>query len=405
MKKIVFVGPSQPSRNPRLVRNADTLAAHGFDVTVVSPVYITAQREFDEALTARSAWRYVPVDLSTDANTPLGLEHRLRKKLWWSLCQKFPIPSAGTSALAYGAKPLAKAAATLTADFYIAQQQSCLPLVAQLAAKHGKPFACDIEDILTESSCEPQAVMRAVEKKYLPSANLIMTMSGAARDYLEEHYQVGTKTLVLHNSPGLAERGDLLPPNERPPVTKPSIYWFGQTLGPHSCALELIKANARAGAPFQLHFRGRPLPDYQAQLIDAATAAGVPDSFEILPFIAPDRMVIEAGRYQILFGSQPSDELFHQLAIGNKVCTGQLAGCALLLSDTIAHRQLQQQLEHAVLVNQRDEASLAACLSSLSADGSKLLHRQQCSWDWGTQEFNWDVEGARLCHAVNQLLS
>ena len=48
--KIVLISPGQPSLNPRLVKEADTLAANGYDVTVLYSYWNDWGAKFDKTL-------------------------------------------------------------------------------------------------------------------------------------------------------------------------------------------------------------------------------------------------------------------------------------------------------------------------------------------------------------------
>ncbi|MBC7624913.1 MAG: hypothetical protein H7232_16185 [Aeromicrobium sp.] len=316
---------------------------------------------------------------------------------------RWPASNMGSHALMYGASSLSSVLGALTADLYLAQQQACLPLVAFVAKSKNKPFACDIEDILAESASEPRALIRAVESDYLPRATVVSTMSVVAADYLNDAYPLSALAQPLHNCPCLAERGDLLSPVNRRRAQSPSIYWFGQTLGPHSLAIELIRANAIAGNPFRIVLRGKAQPDYLKQIHQSAAACSAADLVEVLPLVDPSRMVREAAFHDVLFGSQPSQQLFHQLAIGNKVFTGLLAGCAILATDTVAHRQLKQTLPDAILLfDEGPVNSLAKMLAQLVGCEQFLMHMRESAWKAGTARYNWETESQAWCTAIER---
>jgi len=404
MGRIVVVGPSQPARTPRLVRNADALAAAGHDVVVVTPVSEPDVIPFDNALVARSAWRYEPVSLLGDSRQ-LSISHRLIRRIMAATFTRWPASKMGSYALMYGASSLRSVLGNLNADLYLAQQQACLPLVASVAVSKKKPFACDIEDILAESTSEPRALLKIIERDYLYRAAVVSTMSESAADHLNDIYKLPVSVLPLHNCSNLAERANLLSPVNRQLWRHPSIYWFGQTLGPHSMAIELIQANAKAGNFFKIVLRGRPQPDYIQKIHEVATACGAAGLVNMLPIVDPSTMVHEAACHDVLFGSQPSQQLFHQLAIGNKVFTGMLAGCAVLASNTIAHRRLKQASAGAILLFENDRInSLAEKLTQLAASPSLLMCMRESAWDAGTNHYHWETESRAWCAQVEKAI-
>ena len=402
MARIIIIGPSQPSRTPRLVRNADALSAAGHEVTVITPVLEHSMLAFDSELVARSKWKYLPVSLLNSAGE-IGFSYRIFRKIIYSIASKLPLPRFGSKALIYGEPKMASVLKHLDADMYLAQQQASLPLVAQVAKKRNKNYACDIEDILTESSTEPVQLLASIEMQYLKNASVVSTMSAVAAEYLDGSLDMAHKVLSLHNCSNIEEREGVKAPTVLS-ATKPSIYWFGQTLGPHSLATELIMANAAAGHPFRIILRGRPVANYLQKISEISRASGSVDLVEILPIVKASEMVSEAAKYDVLFGSQPSQQLFHQLAIGNKVFTGLLAGCALLLTDTIAHRKLAPELQGGIRLVGNDHDALVSALESLAKNQHELLEMRKASWNSGTARYHWAEECKPWVSAINAAL-
>jgi len=385
-----------------MVRNATALSAAGHHVTVVTPAFEPSMTAIDELVAQTAEWNYRPVDL-LGARAKLGLMDRVFKRIWNFLLRRRPIAQIGHLALVYGAHSLKRVLQELDADLIVAQQQAVLPLVAEVALQKGIPYACDIEDVLTESTSEPTRLLKSIESRYLPGARIVATMSEAASDFIASAYP-GVHPLVLHNCPSLAERGLA---GWRPGQldSEPSIYWFGQTLGPHSLALELIEANAIAGHPFRLAFRGRPEVGFVLEMKKLAESLGGSRLLEILPPEDPSRMVIEAQKHDVLFGSQPAGQLFHELAVGNKVFTGLMAGAALLVSDTRAHRQLARELGISMtLADTTSPASLARALKILADDRPRLEERRKAAWELSSNTFNWEHVSALWTAAVDQLI-
>ena len=148
---------------------------------------------------------------------------------------------------------------------------------------------------------------------------------------------------MLHNTPRLAEREGVPNPGSKAQSEQVSIYWFGQTIGPHCCADLVLKAMPQLCEPVQLVLRGTAQQSYVSELLATARLLGLSEQLHILPAEEPNEMVRLAAQHDILLGTQPGNELFNQMAIGNKVFTGMSAGLALALSDTIAHRQLMTE--------------------------------------------------------------
>jgi glycosyltransferase involved in cell wall biosynthesis len=300
---------------------------------------------------------------------------------------------------------LAELAARQNAALYIAHTHAALPSAAQAASRTGAKLAFDAEDLLAESSAEPVQVMRAIEQFYVPHCALITTMSRVAADRLRQLLKLPATPLVLHNAPWLKEREGLVPPERRPGSEMLSIYWFGQTVGPHSCADQLLRALPLLVRPAKLVLRGRPNAGYIAELRRLALDLGVSDQLEVCPRALPGEMVRLAGEHDVSVGSQPSAEPFHQMAIGNKVFTGLMAGTLVALTDTVAHRSLAQELgESAVLFPNKDGRELAQRLNQITASEDKLLAAKRTAWRLAEERFNWERESEKLVEGVEELI-
>lgn len=356
-------------------------------------------------LAERASWEYVGVDLLNPHKRGLKFRYRASHRLALRLASTAPTSVLSARALMYGSGAVARIASSLRGDFYWAQQQACLPTVASVAHQDGVPYGCDIEDILSESSSEPRKLISAIEQRFLPGASVVTTMSNAAAQFLKEQLPEQREILATHNTPALSERQGVPPPVNRPKQERPSIYWFGQTLGPHSLGVDLIKANASAGFPFRIRLRGLCSGEYKGALAEAAVQVRGQGSYEILPYVAPTSMVRCAAEEDVLFGSQPSTELFHQLAIGNKVFTGLAAGNALLLTSTIAHRALRREIpEASCLYELGDAAGLTKALHTLAHEPSHLAQMQQAAWQAAESRFNWDIESKKFVEAVERVI-
>ena len=309
-------------------------------------------------------------------------------------------------AYGYFGPELATAAAATRPDFILAQQQVTVVPAARAAQAAGAAFGVDIEDLVADCDDEPVELVRQVERDFYPRAAFLATMSEAAADRIAELHRPVRAPVVLHNCMALAERGALPPPEARPPEGTLRLYWFGQTIGPHACAEAILQALPQLGRPARLTLRGaNPLPDYVAQLQALAARLGLRDALRIEPGAPPADMVRLAGEHDICFGTQPGAQLFHQLAIGNKVFTGMMAGCAVALTDTQAHRQLLAGAGGwAFMFGRNDPALLAEELRRLLADPRLLAARRQRAWDLAGATFNWENESGRLLAAVSAAL-
>jgi glycosyltransferase involved in cell wall biosynthesis len=406
--RITLIGPNQLASNPRLVRNANALAAAGHDVTVIYPDHLARFRTHDAELAAGTRWHARPLDFCA---TPLARLHarfaRLRRRV--CIARGPGALSAFRLERAYGyfGPELAAAAIAAQPDLVLAQQQMTVAPAARAAAASGARFAVDVEDLIADCVDEPVSLVQQVEQRFFPKAAFLATMSDSAADRIAEIHQLNSRPLVLHNCMSLAERSGLAPPEARPFADTLHLYWFGQTIGPHACAEVILRALPHLSHPALLTLRGaNPQQRYIADLRELAASLGICNALQIEPGAPPADMVRLASDHHVCFGTQPSPQLFHQFAIGNKVFTGIMAGCAVALTDTVAHRELlAQKSGWAFTFGNNDSTLLATELNRLLANPGQLAAERQRAWDLGTTTFNWENERGRLIAAVSAALA
>jgi glycosyltransferase involved in cell wall biosynthesis len=407
MARILILGPDHPSRNPRLVRDADALVRAGHAVRVCGVRFDTRLRALDQELLKGRAWRYEAVDgLTGLAGRSRWHIARVRRRICRAIAERVTWPFIDSRAYGYVMPELTRLASTERADLVIAHQQVTLPAAARVAARWGCPYGFDAEDLLADSPDEPTHLVRRIEKLYLSGCAYVSTMSAAAAERLQEVHHLSRTPIVLHNVPWLEERAGTVPPRDRPVKSVQSIYWFGQTLGPHSCAEQMIRALSRLSRPVRFVLRGQPRPEYVASLRQLANQVGVNHLLEIEGSAPPHEMVRLAAQHNFLLGSQPGRDLFHLMAIGNKVFTGMSAGLGLALTDTPAHRRLLTESPGVgFLFPPDDPAGLADQLERVIGSPEVARGYQQTAWDTAGSRYNWDIESLRLVDTVAEVLT
>jgi glycosyltransferase involved in cell wall biosynthesis len=403
--RICLINPYPPSVSPRLVRNADILSERGYDVVVVGTRFSRKALPHDVELPGRR-WRTAVVDLG---DTVLGSVRwqlcRARRKVFLAAARRWPVAALVRRGACYAGPELEATAARQRAALYFAHTHAALPAAARAALRGRAPVVFDAEDLLAEAPGEPRRLMRAIERAYAPRCALVTTMSQAAAERLRDSLSLPETPTVLHNTPSLREREGLAPPDVRPRPDMLSIYWFGQTVGPHSCAEQVVRALRLLKRPARLVLRGTPSPRYTAELRALAVGAGLGDRVEVRGRALPEEMVRLAGEHDVVLGSQPTAEAFHQMAIGNKVFTGLMAGTLLALTDTPAHRLLKQALgDSAVLFPNGDAEGLAGALNQVIASDDRLLAAKCAAWRLAEERFSWEHESTKLIERVERLI-
>ncbi len=406
MKRIYLIGHGQPSRNPRIVRDADCLSSAGYDVTVLTPRILKSWVEYDDEIVNNAKWNYVYLDyvkhpLSILYWQYVRIRHRLSKALAIYIHSEYVI----ANAVEYLNQELFIKASKTKTDIYIAHQQQALPAAAWAATKNNCKFAVDIHDLLADCSFESVNLIKYIEKRYLHECAYISTMSTVAAQRIKEVNCLSTTPIVRYNTQKIEERKGIIPPNQRKLSEVTSIYWFGQTIGYHSRADQVLKAIPLLCKPTKLVLRGNSNTEFTNYLISLAKELDISHCLEIEPIASPIDMVTLAAQHDILLGSQPGKELFHQMAIGNKVFTGMMAGLALALTDTIAHRQfIDENHGCGFLFPDQDEIALAEHLNSILMDRKILESMKMRCWNLAESSFNLEKECNLFVNTISALI-
>jgi len=400
--RICLVSHLHPTGNPRLVREAEALSAAGYDVIAVTTRVVPWFVPFDEKLTG-SKWKHVFTDLIK--RPVLRGFTSCRRKFFATISPVVTNRFAVERACCYAGPEMARLCRLQNADLYIAHTHAALPVAARAASATGARLGFDAEDLLADCSDEPGHLMRKIERQFVRKCSYVSTMSDAAADWLEQKLRLRQTPLVLHNVAALHERVSFQPPSKRASGGPLRVYWFGQTIGPHSCADQVLQAISRLPFPAILTLRGNSRHDYINSLVQLSEKLGIKDSLDIQPLAQPQDMVRLAASYDVLFASQPTAERFHDLAIGNKVFTGLMAGLGLLMTNTTAHRRLAGQIPKCTqLYDNNDIDQLADRLLIWGSSKEQLIAAQSAAWSAAESKFCWEMESQKLLECVAKLL-
>ena len=395
--KIAIAAPSDIYSTPRLIRNAAALCGAGIEVAIIATYHSLDAECRDRCLLLPPGCTLDPVRLYNGSGN-LSYKYRLRKKISRLAFHLTGSVARAGSSMAYGVAEINRKLRMLRPDAVLAQQHSVVPVIEAVASELNIPFYVDVEDLLSHEPSKHRQSALQIESMCLPKATQVFAMSEACAEFLSRTYALKRPAIALHNSPNPLEIGAC---RARLKISeKPSIYWFGKSIGPHSCALELITANCELGAPFKVVLRGQEISSYADRLREVADKWGLGDSLSMLKPAPLEEMIILAAQHDILYGSQPPGDLFHELAIGNKIFTGLAAGLILMLQDTPAHSVIVKRIPRGTFVYDITRPnSIRDTLARIAKDIPSLAIRQkrnhQLSSDW-----SWQHESKRLINAV-----
>jgi glycosyltransferase involved in cell wall biosynthesis len=403
-QRVCIVTQGQIGSNPRVVKEADTLHAAGYHVSVIATRTLDLVGPRDAALMRRIPWRLERIDLRS------RLVWKLRRAGQLCARRAYLMTGLGRSAeaaISAFTPPLRRAALATPANLYIAHYPAALPAVAAAARQHGARYAYDAEDFHLGDWPEDAAhdiergLVRAVEGRYLPACAYVTAAAPGIADAYAEAYGIEHPRVVLNTFP--RTRAGLAPASRGTAQPGPSLYWFSQTIGPTRGLECAVRALERARTRPHLYLRGTAADGYAERLLDLARSAGTAGRVHLLPPDEPDRMEELASAYDVGLCGEPGHTRNNAVALSNKLFTYLLAGLPPLMSGTPGHRRFAEEAGLAdLLYSPEDPAALALLLDRLLGDSAELAARREQAWRAGQQRYSWEQEQKHLIDAVGR---
>lgn len=395
--RVCLVGATNVTANPRLRREADTLAAAGHQVRVVAPEGDDEWYQLDLALAREGGWRLQPVDfrplglLGRWRNVSVRARRKIAESFWQARSRHGPAMNAYVPALSQSIR----VAASEADDWLIAHAHGALVVAAAAAARNGAALAFDLEDLLAESNCGgPVDIIRLIEDTYIPRCRYVSVTSHAMAEYLRPRFPRADLVTLYNVFPRDMARG-LPPVSERAADPILRLHWVGLTVGLGRGIEDAVGALAQLGDRVHLYLRGRAQVNYADGLGRAVREAGVEDRVHLLERVPAREVVRAMGGFHVNLALQRNDNVNADITTTNKLFSGMLAGLAIAGTDTAGQREV---LENApgtgFLYPWGDTQALAAALSHWLDHPADLRTAQEASWQAAHRRYCWDEEAA-----------
>ncbi len=406
--RVCLVTTNHLSSNPRLVKEADALAAAGYEVAVVGAQWIPALTEWDAELTARAGWSFFSVNVERRKN-PLRAQGLRLRRLVGSLSPRL-FWRAGLAAAAYSptSSLLAREAGRHPADLFIAHNLGALPAAARAARGFGAKLGFDAEDFhsgeLAPTPANTPAIERVrwLEREYLPRCDYVTASSPRIAQTYAKLYKIPEPATILNVFPLSEAPSAPLPASWRP---GPSLYWFSQTVGPERGLEDAVQAIGAMRTTAFLCLRGTPSAGYRERLLALAARSGVEHRVRLLPPAPPARMLGLAACHDLGLALEQPVSPNREICITNKLFTFLAAGVPFAATSTPGQAEICRRLgDAALLYEPGDWRGLARLLDRILSDPQELRRRRELAWNLGRQTFNWDREKERFLGVVGAIL-
>jgi glycosyltransferase involved in cell wall biosynthesis len=402
--RVCLISSIHPWVNPRLVKEADTLAAHGHDVCVVTKAVDRWSHQRDLLLLAGKPWSVNAIGLMRDDRSSRWrwLSTAVRAGVALRAYRAFGARCLAEEAYNRGFRRVLQAAIDTGATFFIAHTQGALPVAARAAAHAGVGFGFDCEDLLAEEAADGRrdpSLRRAIldiERTYLPRAAYVTATSHAMAAYLADLYAIPTPEVIYNVFPR-ANFDPLRPPAGRRRRNTLELVWISATIGPGRGLEDAVHALAQLPESVRLTIFGRMLPAYDARFTAVLHGAGVGARVAVRPVVEPASIAATIAGFDVGLSLDLNNCANRSLTICNKVFEYVQAGLALAATDTPGHREILECVPDAgFLYPPGNAGALAKRLLTYAGDRDALIAAQTVAWEAGRRRYNWDRDGERF---------
>jgi glycosyltransferase involved in cell wall biosynthesis len=405
LKNVTFITTGQPTTNPRLVKEAETLHKLGYSVKVICCFYQQWAQKPDDVLTGKYPGMYIYCGGNPVEQKAIYIKTRIRQKLstlLFKFTRRFGVPENAISRTHTEALAIAKKIKT---DLYIAHNLGALP-AAVLAAKYtGAKVGYDAEDMhsaqFNSTHDESYLLNKYIEEKYFGQVNYFTTASPLIAEYYQRDYNYLKPVVVNNVFPKTA-----LNISQNYKGNEPlKLFWFSQTIGPERGLEDVIKAMAVVKDNIQLHLLGSCNEGHKAALLNLAGTLNLnPDQLQFHEPIGADEIFNFASRFDIGMATETGVPLNRDICLTNKIFTYIQCGMAMIASDTQAQTQFMDQYpETGKLYQKNNLQSLADCISFYLQNPDALYQTQLQNYQLGQTVLNWETESHKFLNLIENL--
>ena len=410
MARIIIVSGIQLSTNPRVVKEADTLAAAGHDVDVVGVALEPQLVERDRQLSDGKPWTHTVIFDASSAAWSDRLKFpaaRVRLRFWREVHARFGVTN--PRQLGIAVPEILRYCLDHRADLYIVHNPQGVWLGVELL-KHGRVVAVDMEDWYSEMLLPedrrgyPTESLRRWEKIVLREAVYSTTTSHRLSEALASSHQCDPPA-VVYNTFSWRERdaidGKVL---DRVNPDLLSLCWFSQVVGRGRGLETLMDALPAVQVPLEIHLRGHCRADYRRQLLARAPQAWK-ERIHFHPQVPQGELISRVAEHDLGFAAEIPYCRNMQLTATNKLHLYLLAGLAVVASDTDGQREVASLANGAVTIFEAGSPSaLAAALNGILADRNNLRTARKRALLAAERLFCWERSAPVLVQCVADAL-
>ncbi|MGF7038445.1 glycosyltransferase [Mucilaginibacter lappiensis] len=407
MKNITFITTGQPTTNPRLVKEAETLIGLGYRVKVICCFYQSWAQKFDQEIISRNKNVYIYCGGDPEVHRAAYFKTRIRQKicsLLFGFTKALGVPENAISRTHAEALHLAKKIKT---DLYIAHNLGALPAAVIAARYNNAKVGYDAEDMHSGQFVSNKDGMyllnKYIEEKYFAQTDYFTAASPLIAKNYQNMYSCLNPVVINNVFPKTKLTLNLNYKTDRPL----KLFWFSQTVGGDRGLEIIIAAMSLISKPTELHLLGSCLPADKQHILKSAKDNGIHENqiYFHRPIAAGDVIKL-AARFDIGMATETASSLNRDICLTNKIFTYVQAGLAVIASDTQAQELfLEQYPDSGNLYHKNEVQSMANCINQYAENPESLYRIRELNYGLGQTTLNWETESKIFRNIVEQTLN
>ena len=403
--KILVLTASHLCRNPRVVKEAATLGAAGYDVTVMSVSVQTRFERMDLELMRSQPFQRQVIDYAAKDVSARTMDFLQRGATWGArlLCSGLKVELAQSLG---PASALLRLARSHPADLTIAHTE--IPIwAAQYLIRDGRRVAVDVEDwysqdlLFADRQNRPIRLLRHAEDFVLNHAAYASATSDSMAEALAGAYGCPLPITIRNTFPRQARSRLDRPAGNEPP----GFIWFSQTIGPGRGLELFFSAWIQTRQRSRIYLLGDERPGYRAHLLSRVPAGRRAD-VRFIPLVTPDELPLKLAEFDIGLALEPHWPRNRDITISNKIFQYMNAGLAVVATDTAGQSEVMHAApECGLLIAAHETTRLTARLDELIGNRDRLRACQTAARAAALAQFSWEHDAPRLLAAVERVIS
>jgi glycosyltransferase involved in cell wall biosynthesis len=294
-------------------------------------------------------------------------------------------------------------ASQITAEVWLANDWTMLPLTTRLAREKGGVYCYDTHEFAAEEYGDnrkwrlwQRPMVCAIEREFINEAAVVSAVSAGIAERLGRLYRLPKAAIVIRNTPHF----EPIPFRQTAPGQIRVLYHGIVTPGR---GLEVTIDSVADWRPqFDLTIRGPGGSDYLDAMRRRIAERGLSSRISLVPPVPMTELVREAAAYDIGFFALPGSSRHNEFALPNKFFEYVMAGLALCLTDLPEMARLVREYDLGVTFRSVDPQSIAGAINALEPASIDRYKRNALQ---AARELCWERESERLVNAYEAVLS